>query len=105
MEDERVSLPLTVRLGGMMPFNFREISLAVAADIVKERGFPLHVHCGLEAGWSVLFLRAGFMSGYDTRSWTAGLGLKWKSYRLDYSFMPLGMGLGESHRLTVGIGF
>ena len=36
---------------------------------------------------------------------TGGVGVVWKDYRVDYSYIPLKSGWGDSHRLSVGIGW
>ena len=106
LRSEDVKLPLTGRLGVALPVEILGGRWVFVADGVKERGFPFHLHGGLEYGWrGVLFLRCGYQTGYETRTMTGGVGVSWGGYRLDYSYMPLREGLGDSHRLTFGIGW
>jgi len=104
LQTEDIRLPFTVRLGVAYPLSLLGGRWWFVLDGVKERDFPFHLHGGVEYGWRErLFLRCGYQTGYETRDFTGGLGVTWGRYRLDYSYMPLGMGLGDSHRLTVGI--
>jgi len=103
---EDISLPLTVRLGLAYPLNIFGGQWIFVADGIKERGFPYHLHGGVEYGWrGRVFIRCGYQTGYEARDITGGIGVAWDKYRVDYSYMPLGSGLGDSHRFTVGIGW
>ena len=104
LQTEDIRLPFTARLGVAYPLSLLGGRWWLVLDGVKERDFPFHLHGGGEYGWRErLFLRCGYQTGYETRDFTGGLGVTWGRYRLDYSYMPLGSGLGDSHRLTVGI--
>jgi len=43
-----------------------------------------------------LWLRAGYLGGDALRSYTAGLGLLYKSFRFDYAYLPFEAGFGNS---------
>lgn len=104
LRDENVTLPLTGRLGVAQMVKIFGGRWVFIVDGVKERDFPFHLHGGVEYGWrNVVFLRCGYQTGYETRDLTGGVGVVWRGYRLDYSYMPLHAGLGDSHRLSVGI--
>ena len=104
MQNEDIQLPLMGRLGLACPLDILGGRFIFAVDGIQEKGFPFHIHGGMEYGWrESLFLRCGYQAGYETRDITGGLGVAWKRYRLDYCYMPLGSGLGDSHRLTIGI--
>ena len=104
--EEDISLPMTVRLGLAYPLNTFGGQWIFVVDGIKERGFPYHLHGGIEYGWrGRVFIRCGYQTGYEARDITGGIGVAWGGYRLDYSYMPLGAGLGDSHRFTVGIGW
>ena len=106
LRDEEIPLPLTARLGFAYGLDWLGCQWILVVDGVKEDGFPFHVHGGAELGWKDrFFLRFGYMTGYDNRNMSGGLGLSWKRYRMDYSYAPIGNGLGDSHHLSVGIGW
>ena len=50
-----------------------------------------------------LAIRAGYQSGHDTRSFSYGLGLTRRNWRIDYAFVPSDLGLEDSHRISIGI--
>lgn len=106
LRDEEIELPMTGRFGVSYVLNIINGVWTIAVDGVKEKGFPFHVHSGIEYTWKkMLSLRFGYQSGYDTRDISAGLGVYIGRYRLGYSYMPLGLGLGDSHRFSFGIGW
>jgi len=104
LRDQDIELPLTARLGLALPVEFFAARWNFVVDGVKERGFPFHLHWGMEYGWrGALFLRCGYQSGYKSRGLTGGAGVVWGRYRLDYSYMPLHSGLRDLHRFSIGI--
>ena len=106
LDEEAIELPFLWKFGVAFPLSAGEHRLVAVLDVIQERGFPVHVHCGFEAGYKgFLFLRGGYQTGYDIRSFTGGVGISWKAYRLDYGYMPIDGGFGDSHRLSVGIGW
>lgn len=44
-------------------------------------------------------LRAGYRINDDTASWSAGVGMRIGSVRLDYAFVPFDLDLGNTHRI------
>ena len=104
MQQESIQLPFLGKLGLALPLRFVGCRWLFIADCVKERGYPFHLHAGMEFGWrQIVFLRFGFQNGYETRGFSCGAGVVWGKYRLEHNYMPLGHGLGDSHRITIGI--
>ncbi len=110
MVNERVTLPTALRLGScydLIRDRHTKNTLTVGADIIK----PLDDNFRLAAGAEYLYhdfaaLRLGYQFGYDSRSFTAGLGLKvLKRFTVDYGFMPMTNGLGTTHRFTTAFHF
>ena len=97
LSSESVNLPVTVRAGA----SYRQSDLLVAADgVILDSDF--HAHLGAEyGGIDHLFVRAGFQSGYDSKSITAGLGFLQKDFRIDYAFVPYTNDLGQSHQFAI----
>jgi hypothetical protein len=103
LREESTELPLLVKIGFAVPVFIGEGRLLCAVDGVAEQDFPFHLHGGLEYGWQdLLYLRLGYQTGYETRWVTGGMGVRWRSTRLDYSYAPLRSGLGDAHRLSLG---
>jgi len=88
-----ISLPLIYRLGG----SYRYQSYLGALDIVV-RDDQFHVHLGAEVQLHELFmLRAGYMTNYDTKNFTAGASFRKRNITVDYAFVPFSGRLGSSH--------
>ncbi len=61
-----------------------------------------HVSGGIE--WmfrDLLALRAGYISGFESKSLTAGLGLKWNSLEFDYAYVPYEFDFGSSNTISL----
>jgi hypothetical protein len=100
LDEERIPLPRTFRLGGAYVRDRVTVSLDLR--------FPEHGARGLNTGVEyafreVLSLRSGYISGHDTRSLSFGLGLRHRNRRIDYAYVPSSMGLEGAHRLMLGI--
>ncbi len=104
LKNEDITLPVTAKVGFALPITIFQNRSFFVLDGVKERGSPFHLHGGIEFGWwNRLFLRLGYQTGYTIYNVTGGMGISWKRYRLNYSYVPFRSGLGDSHRLSIGI--
>ncbi len=89
----RISLPRTWRVGGSYVY---DRYLGAADLVVLDQ--KAHVHLGLEGRLhEMLSIRTGFMSGYDTKNFTAGASFSRRSIVVDYAFIPYSGSLGSSH--------
>ena len=109
LDQSSSKLPTTVRFGGAYQTRIEPIdgSLTAAADIVSiaEDTAP-HLHAGAELEYKQQFaLRAGYQTGYDTKNFSTGVGVRYGVVRFDYAFMPVQFDLGSSHTFTVLIDF
>lgn len=109
LRTEATKLPTALRFGGSYYFEFPKLSggLRVSIDGFKVMdGGTLHGNAGAEFTYKdFLSLRAGYQTGYDDRSLTTGVGLKYKAFTLDYAFVPYKYSLGNSHTFTLGTSF
>jgi hypothetical protein len=66
--------------------------------------YEAHIHLGAE-GWlhPKAAVRAGYMTGYDTRNFTAGATFKHRNLGVDYAFVPFSSNLGNSHLLNLTV--
>jgi len=109
LQETSISLPLTLKAGLAWPLNALGGIWTLTADGLKERDFPFHLHTGMEYLWGGMIAgRLGYQTGYTidsikTRDITAGLGIIWSGYRLDYSYMPFYSDLGDVHRLSFSV--
>ena len=82
-----------------------DVLFALEGNKVLDGG-KFHIHTGIEAGYkSFVFFRAGFMTGYETKNFTAGIGLKYKGINFDYCFIPYSDALGTGNAFTLGYNF
>lgn len=89
-----------------LPWGFRQARAAVAAVVAKPIDDNWQGRLGAEAVWKgVLALRLGYKAGHSTEGFSAGTGLAWRQYRVDYAFVPHRYELGTSHRFSLGLGF
>lgn len=95
---ERQGMPTIYRLG----VGYGRGDLWAAADFVSIKEGDGHLHLGGEYRLrEVLFLRAGYQTGYDNRSFSAGAGFVYRYFRIDYAFVPYRQDLGQSHRFSI----
>ncbi len=52
---------------------------------------------------NIIFFRAGYYFGYDSRSIAVGGGLAYQNYLFDYAYVPGKNNLGNTHRFTLRI--
>ena len=65
-----------------------------------------HFNLGAEVIYDgVVALRGGYQSGYESRSFTGGIGLIWGSLRFDYAFLPFTLGLGSANLFSLQFRF
>jgi len=108
--DKKEKLPLNVKAGVAYDISTNWL---VALDVNSPIDGEVNIGAGTEyvykvkkgievagrAGYSTVTKDAGGLNGI-----TAGLGLGYEGYSLDYAFVPFG-DLGDTHRLSFGIRF
>jgi hypothetical protein len=103
---EDVQIPMALKIGIAREIDLLGINANVFAAYSNELRISVsHVHAGIELDYShALFLRAGYVSGYESRSVSAGLGVTYGFLRIDYSYIPFSY-LQDSHCISVGVLF
>lgn len=109
LRNTATKLPASIRGGGSYLFPITGLSsmLRVGVDGYKVLdGGTFHANAGAEFLYKdFLALRLGYQSGYENKSITTGLGLKYKAFTLDYAFVPYKFSQGSSHTITLGTNF
>ncbi|MCX6640164.1 MAG: PorV/PorQ family protein [bacterium] len=97
-----------------------EASLGLSGDIYSKGDFclraqadgqyllddDLRLHAGLECDWrNQIFLRGGYQTGSELRTFSGGLGLAWQRFHFDYAYQPLAEDFQASHRFALSIDF
>jgi hypothetical protein len=105
LRGEATKLPADLRLGAAYNFAVKSIKMDFTA-IAGFQKYTLeddsHMHLGGEMVYDKMFsLRAGFASGYDSKSISAGFGVLWNGINLDYAYVPVKYGLGDSHIISL----
>ena len=100
LDRERTPLPRVFRMG--VAWSWR--TWIATADFRLPAAGNRGANFGLEYGvMGRLFLRGGIQTGHDTRMLSFGMGITRRNWRVDYAFVPASQGLGDSHRIAVGI--
>jgi hypothetical protein len=108
LKEESTKLPQTIRLGlaYLLPIQMLHGEFLIAADWIKIFESSSHLNFGLEYSFINYFaLRFGYQTGFDDKSINGGFGVNFNRYRLDYAYVPFTSDLGNSHRVSFGIGF
>ena len=105
LREVETELPTDLRIGAAYNFPVSQIQ----SDVTITGGMQkytttddTHLNFGAEIFYdNVVAIRGGYMSGYDSKGLTAGLGLLWKGINFDYAFVPYDYGLGDSHIISL----
>ncbi len=99
-------LPLTVKSGLSYRKRQDDIGLLIACEgtaKMRDEHNP-SFHFGVEVDWiRQFYLRTGFITGFDTHSWTSGFGVSYNRFRADVSVTPYNNSLGTVWRFGVGL--
>ncbi len=108
-DEEESTLPTDVRVGAAYNLEYGE----GMADLMFTAGYQKytdtddnHFHLGLEYGFKdMIFLRGGYFTGYESKSFSGGFGVNYFGISFDYAFMPFDYDLGSSHILSMHYSF
>ena len=104
LHNESTTLPTDVRVGASYNFSLKDSKLDFTALTGFQKFTQLddsHIHVGGEVVYNRMFsLRIGFASGYESKNISTGFGVYWKSLNLDYAYVPIKYGLGDSHIIS-----
>jgi len=109
LRNEETKLPADFRLGSSYQFDVESAKLDIitAAEFQKYLDADdIHFNLGGDIVYDqLLALRAGYQTGYESRGFTAGLGIMWGGLRFDYAFMPFSLGLGNANLFSLQFKF
>ena len=100
-------LPLLVRTGVSYKLaNLFDNYFIVSTDLLWIKEEKTYFRIGTEYQLADYFvLRAGFKNGNEDLLWTAGLGICYGSFHVDYAYAPFEYDLGSANRLSLGLTF
>jgi len=109
LRDEASTLPRILRIGGAYSAGVGDSggTFTVSSDIVSiTNENTTHVHFGGEYVFREAFaLRFGYQTGYETKSISAGAGVRYGMLGLDYAFVPFRSDFGTTHTFSLAIDF
>ena len=105
LREVETTLPVDLRIGA----SFIQNLSSLYSELTFEAGYQKytdtddnHFHMGTEVLYrGTLAMRAGYMTGYDSKGLTVGLGLTWGSMNFDYAYVPFEYGLGNIHTISL----
>ncbi|MEJ2721080.1 MAG: PorV/PorQ family protein, partial [bacterium] len=105
-EAEKYALPRVFKLGASYERRIPAIKgdIAAALDVLFPNDGNVKQHIGAEYGYSrMLFLRAGYKAGYDSKGAAFGLGIEYRQFTVDYGVIFGGNDLGDTHRISLSL--
>jgi len=107
LDNERSDLPAQALAGASAQIiGNGEFGLNGLADVRMYLDDDTRLHGGLEGFWKEnLFLRVGYQTGSELRTFSGGLGLHWKNYAFDYAYQPIAEDFEATHRFTLNLNF
>jgi hypothetical protein len=105
LRDESSKLPTDFRIGAAYSMGIESFysTLNFIGGIQKYLDTDdTHLHAGTEVVYDeLLSIRLGYMSGYDSKGITTGLGVYWEGLNFDYAFTSYSFGLGSAHTISL----
>lgn len=103
LRSESTELPNDLSVGAAYDLYLGNIRLTTAFGIrnyLKEE--KSHTHFGGEFAYKEkFFARFGYFRGYESKNLSTGFGVNWNSLNLDYAYVPVKFGLGDSHIISL----
>ncbi|RPI01392.1 MAG: PorV/PorQ family protein [Ignavibacteriae bacterium] len=105
--NDRIDLPSQIRFGGTYAFDWDVMVFRVATTFSSGFGSSVNsTSVGGEATYDrALTLRLGYLSGIDTRGFSAGIGIRYSVIMIDYAYIPFSLQVGNSHLISIGLDF
>ena len=107
LRNEKTKLPSLLRIGPAYttPIGEAGSTLTLATDLVQI--FPeskSYLSVGGEVSFEhIVAGRVGYQFGSDSRKLTAGVGIRYKIFGLDYAYAPLSNDLGNTHAFSLAV--
>jgi hypothetical protein len=109
LREEETKLPSEFRIGPAYNSVLSDSKFEISAAAEVQKYFDvenIHLNFGVEILYNKLIaLRGGYQSGYEAKSFTGGLGLRWGNLSFDYALSPFQLGLGSGHSISLNFSF
>ncbi len=109
LNNEKTKLPSEFRIGSAYDYDLGENKFDIITVLELQKYLEtddIHLNIGGEIFYDKLVaLRVGYQTGYESRGFTGGLGLRWGNLGFDYAFLPFQLGLGSANLFSVQFKF
>ena len=109
LRSESTKLPTEFRLGTAYTYNLEDSEFDFTGGVEFQKYLDTednHFNFGGEVLYNKLIAaRAGYQTGYESRGFTAGIGLMWGDLKFDYAFLPFSLGLGNANLFSLQFKF
>lgn len=109
LRNEATKLPAEVRIGTAYTYSLEDAKFDFTGGVEFQKYLDTednHFNFGGEILYNKLIAaRAGYQSGYESRGFTAGVGLMWGNLKFDYAFLPFSLGLGNANLFSLQFKF
>ncbi len=106
---EKTKLPTDIRFGPAYKFSLPDQKLNIVVGGEYQKYFATqdnHLDFGAEIWYNnVIAIRGGYLTGYISKGFTAGIGLHWGSLSFDYALTPFSYDLGTGNSLSLNFVF
>ena len=109
LRNEETKLPAELRIGTAYTYSLEDSKFDFTGGAEFQKYLDNednHFNFGGEVLYNKLIAaRAGFQTGYESRGFTAGIGLMWGNLKFDYAFLPFSLGLGNANLFSLQFKF
>uniref|UniRef100_A0A832DEZ9 PorV/PorQ family protein n=1 Tax=Ignavibacterium album TaxID=591197 RepID=A0A832DEZ9_9BACT len=108
LRNEATKLPSELRVGPAYNFKIEDYKLDLTAAGEYQKYFDAddHMNFGFEVLYdNLIAVRGGYQTNYESRDFTAGIGLMWGNLKFDYSYIPFSLGVGSANLFSLGFKF
>jgi hypothetical protein len=109
LRNESTKLPTELRIGTAYTFSLEDSKFDFTGGAEFQKYLDTednHFNFGGEVLYNKLIAaRAGFQTGYESRGFSAGIGLMWGNLKFDYAFLPFSLGLGNANLFSLQFKF
>ena len=105
---QKTQLPNELRIGPAYQFNLNQnFEITTGAEFLKYlQTNDVHFNLGAEVLYNNLIaVRGGYQTGYISKGFTAGIGLRWGNLSFDYALSPFQLGLGTANSISLNFKF
>lgn len=105
LRDEETQLPSDIIVNATYFYRLEDSSFDFKPVVGIQKYLDVdevHIHAGTSIEYDeVVNLHLGYVSGYESKGLSAGLGFLWKNFTVEYAITPFSYGLGNASTITL----